>query len=59
MTPWLISLFFAAGVSAFVYAKLTQANGNPDPKQNYIATGIVGLLVYIVFFTLIKFVLNF
>ena len=49
---------FAAGVAAFSYSKLARANGNPDPKQNFIGAAVIGGLVFFVAYTFMKFVLG-
>jgi len=59
MSVWLISLFFAIGLTAFVYAKLTRAHGNADPRQGLAASAIAGVIGFIVIFTLFKFVFGF
>jgi len=59
MPVWLISFFFAVGVTGFVYAKLVKMNGNPSVQRDLIGAGVAGVMIYIVVFTLLKFVFNF
>lgn len=57
MPVWLLALFFAAGSTAFIYTKIVRANGDADHRQNAIITGVIFIIIYIVFYTLIRFII--
>lgn len=59
MPTWLISLFFAVGVGAWLYAKLARYNGNANPAANGWMAAVGGAVVFLVFFTFMKFVVGF
>jgi hypothetical protein len=59
MPSWIISLLFATGVATWIYTKLAKANGNASPQSNLVIAGVAGLVIFIVFFTLLKVVLGF
>jgi len=56
MNSGLFSLFFAIGVAAWVYNKTTQRTGNT--KTSLTTAGVVGLIAFFVFFTILHFFLN-
>lgn len=58
MNTALASIMFAAGVAAFVWTKVGRRTGNGDPKTVYLTAGLAGVASFVVFFTLLKFVLN-
>lgn len=55
----MICLFFAAGVSGFVFTKLVRMTGNADPRQTYIGTAIAGILTFVFLYTLLKYMFHF
>lgn len=58
MSDALVSLFVAAGVTGWLYTQLARRNGNASPQNNVIAAVVGGLVVAIVFFTVLKFILH-
>jgi len=54
-----MSLLFGLGVSGWIYSQLAKRTGNPNPANNFIAAGFIGLVVALIFFTLLKFMFNF
>jgi hypothetical protein len=59
MPSWMISLFFAAGVTGWLYTQLVHRTGNFSPKQTYGGALVGGVLTYLFIFTLLKYVFNF
>jgi uncharacterized membrane protein YidH (DUF202 family) len=59
MPSWIISLLLAIGVTTWAYTKLAKANGNAEPRSNFLLAAAGGAIVFIVVFTLLKLVLNF
>lgn len=59
MGPGIISAMFAIGAATWAYVKLAQANGNATPQSNFIAAGVVCLVVFLFMFSLLKLVFNF
>lgn len=55
MSNLLTSFIFALGASAWVYNKVQQRNGGLT-KQSLIAAGVCGVVVWIIFFTIIAMV---
>jgi hypothetical protein len=49
---------FGAGVGAWAYAKLSRSVGAGNQRNAFIGGAIAGLVVFIFFFTLFKYVLN-
>jgi hypothetical protein len=58
MNSVLASLMFGAGVAAFVWAKVGRRTGNADPKTVYFTAGLAGVVAFVFFLTLFKFVLH-
>ena len=58
MGPFIISLMLAAGVAGFLWAKLSHSTGNADPKTLAITAAAIFVGVFIVAFTLMKFVIH-
>ncbi len=58
MTSVLASIMFGAGVAAWVYAKLARSVGAGNQQNAFIGGGIAGLVAFIFFFTLFKYVLD-
>jgi hypothetical protein len=58
MRTVLISLMFGIGVAGWVWAKVGRRTGQADPKAVWMTAGGAGLGAFIVFFTLLKYVLN-
>ncbi len=58
MNAVLISLMFGAGVAAFVWAKVGHRTGQADPKTVWLTAGLAGVVAFVFFITLFKFVLN-
>lgn len=48
----------AAGVAGFLWAKLSHSTGNADPKTLAITAAAIFVGVFIVAFTLMKFVIH-
>ena len=59
MSVGLISFLGSIGFAGFIFAQLTRATGNSSVRQSVIVAVIAGILAYIVFYTLLKFVLGF
>lgn len=59
MGPGIISALFAVGAATWVYVQLARANGNATPQSNFIATGVVGLVIFLFMLSLLKLVFNF
>lgn len=57
MSSGLFALFFAIGVGAWIYNKTAQRTGN-NTKTSLTTAGVVGLIAFIVFFTILHFFLN-
>lgn len=58
MSAFVVSLLFAFGASGFIWTKIGHRTGNADPKSVLMTTAVVGVIVFVVFFTMMKFVLN-
>ena len=58
MSDGLASLCLGAGIAGWAYAQLAKRNGNASPKNNVIAAVVVGAILAIVFFTILKFILH-
>jgi hypothetical protein len=58
MNVFLISLMFGAGIAGFVWAKVGRRTGNANPQSVYLSAGLAGVIAFIFFFTLLKYVLN-
>jgi hypothetical protein len=54
----MIALFFAAGTAGWLYTVLVRSNGNAVPAQNYAGASIGGVVVFVLIFTLMKYVLG-
>ena len=59
MPAWMISIFFAVGVTGWVFTKVAHNTGNYSPKVTYGGALLGGIVTYIFIFTLLKFVFNF
>lgn len=46
MSAWIISLFFAVGVSTWVYTKFMRKSGN-NSQSSLIATSVIGVVAFI------------
>ena len=49
----LFSLFFGAGVAAFIYSKMARRTGSGNEKSLFTIVGVVFVLVTIVFYTVL------
>ncbi|GEM_PF-875167 len=58
MTPTLTSLFFAAGVAGWVYSQMARRTGSANPSSVFIMSGVAGVIAFIFFFTLLKYILH-
>lgn len=58
MTDGFISFLFAIGVAGWVYAKLARRTGGGNQQNAFIGAAAAGILGFIFFFTLLKFVLH-
>ena len=56
---FLASLFFGIGLSGWVYSKTAHHTGNSNPANTLIGAAVVGIIAFIFFFTLLKYVLHF
>ena len=59
MSPWIIAGLVGVGTAGFIYAQLVRANGNPTPGMDLGAAAVAGIMIFIVIYTLLKYVLNF
>jgi hypothetical protein len=48
MSPWVISLFLAIGVSAWLYPKLNSRSGYTMSGQSALVVGVIGLLIFVI-----------
>ncbi|HET7672925.1 MAG TPA: hypothetical protein VFK11_00220 [Candidatus Saccharimonadales bacterium] len=55
MSPFLVALFGAAGVSAWVYNKAMRYTGN-NTKQSLTIAGATAVIIFILFLTVISFI---
>lgn len=58
MSPFIISLMFAAGSAAFVYAKVGPRLGYGNTKNVWLLTGVAFGLIFLVFIILLTFVVH-
>jgi hypothetical protein len=58
MSALLTSLLFAAVIGTWAYTKLARLTGGGNQQNAFIGAGAAGVLVFIFFFTLLKFVLH-
>ena len=49
MSPFLVSLMFTAGASAWIYTKFQRSSGN-NTQQSAKATGVAALIIFIIFY---------
>jgi hypothetical protein len=54
----LYSLFFGAGVAAFAYSRMGKRVGYENSANVWMIVGVVFVLTFIFFLTILKFVLN-
>jgi uncharacterized protein with PQ loop repeat len=52
------ALLFAIGVTAWMYSKMSQRTGSSNAKPAIIMSLVVGIIAFIVFFTILKFFLH-
>lgn len=55
MSPILISLFAAAGVSAWVYNKTMRYTGN-NTQNSITVTAAAAIIIFIIFLTVLNFI---
>jgi len=55
---FLYSLFFGAGVAAFSYTRMGRRVGYGNTQNVMVVIGVIFVLTTIVFFTIMKFILN-
>jgi hypothetical protein len=55
---FLYSLFFGAGVGAFAYSRMGRRVGYGNSANVWLIVGVVFVLTAIVFYTILKFILN-
>jgi hypothetical protein len=51
MSPFLVSLMFTAGASAWIYTKFQKYSGN-NTQQSAIATAVCAVIIFFVFYTI-------
>jgi hypothetical protein len=56
MGAGLISFLFAAGAATWIYTKFQRYSGN-NTQQSLMASGISGLMIFLVFFLILKLIL--
>jgi len=54
----IFSLLFAVGAMAWVFSKMSQRTGGGNAKPALTAALVVGVIAFIVFFTVLKFLLH-
>jgi len=54
----LAAIFFGVGLAGWTYSKTAHHTGNASPANTLIGAGVVGLIAFIFFFTLLKYVLH-
>lgn len=54
----LLSVFFGAGVAAWVYAKLGRRIGYGDSRSIWTVVGVIFVLSALFFYTILRFVLG-
>jgi hypothetical protein len=59
MPSWIIALLVGLAVTAWSYTKLAHANGNPDPKANFLGACLAGFVMFVFIFSLLKLVFDF
>lgn len=47
MSNGIIAIFFAAGVSAWIYAKLMRSTGG-NQRSSIVASGLIGVLLFFI-----------
>jgi hypothetical protein len=57
MSPLLVSLFFSAGATTWIYIKFQKYSGN-NTQQSAIAAGVSGFLIFILFYFVSSSILN-
>jgi hypothetical protein len=57
MTPFVVSLMFAAGSSTWIYTKFQRYSGN-NTQQSAMAAGVAGLFILVVFYFIFKSILQ-
>ncbi|HZL07962.1 MAG TPA: hypothetical protein VFC50_02105 [Candidatus Dormibacteraeota bacterium] len=55
---FLYSLFFGAGVAAFSYTRMGRRVGYGNSQNVIVVIGVIFVLTTIVFFTILRFILN-
>ncbi len=55
---FIYSLFFGAGVAAFVYSKMGRRIGYGNTQNVAIVVGVIFVLTTLFFYTILRFVLN-
>lgn len=55
---FLYSLFFGAGVAAYIYSRFARRVGYGNPQRVALIVGVVFVLTTIVFFTIIDTILH-
>ena len=58
MSPFIISLMFAAGSAAFVYTKMGPRLGYGNTKNVWLITGVAFGLIFLVFTILLTLVIH-
>ena len=52
MSGFLIALLAAISVGTWIYTKLVKSNGDVNLRNNIIGASVIGLIVFLVVFTL-------
>jgi hypothetical protein len=55
MSPVVVSLLFSGGATTWIYTKFQRYSGN-NTKQSIIAAGVAGLVIFIIFFTILNMI---
>ena len=55
---WLMSLFFGAGLAAWVFSKMSRRVGQGNNQSIVILTLVVFVITTIMFYTILVFILN-
>ncbi len=58
MSPVLISLMFGAGVAAYAWAYIARTTGNARVGSVLTGAGVVGVIAFAIFYSILKFGFN-
>lgn len=57
MNAFLVSIFFTAGATTWIYTKLQKYSGN-NTRQSAIAAGFLGLIILFIFYTVFRLIIG-